>query len=374
MRLGLTATFERGSDEGVDQQLLPFFRRVVMTYGYDRAVPEGVVAPFHLVMLGVQLDVEDQAEYEKLSRTIVRSSKVLQAAVGGAKDLQRHMSRLYAMGGHVRQAVKTFESAARARRKLLAESEAKTDAVAELAGLVEESRASVVFTQTVQAAERAAHVLRGRGILASAVHSKMSVAERRANIDALEDESLRALCAPKILDEGVDIPNLDLGMVLASARDRRQMIQRLGRVIRRKDDGRWARFIVLYARGTVEDPAHGAHEAFLELVRKAAAHEAILHEWTVSDVRFALRSEAAETALEDPSVASGVVLGNGGFTEPVDSLSPSVEPGEKTVVVNVPIIPQQRSPDHNWVRELIGNAEVSDEDRARLLDKWERIG
>ena len=48
------------------------------------------------------------------------------------------------------------------------------------------------------------------------------------------------------------------------------MIQRMGRVLRRKPDGRRARFVIAYVEGTVEDPAHGAHEGFLEEVTGVA--------------------------------------------------------------------------------------------------------
>jgi superfamily II DNA or RNA helicase len=69
-----------------------------------------------------------------------------------------------------------------------------------------------------------------------------------------------------VLDEGVDVPDADVAIVLAAFRTRRQMIQRLGRVLRRKDDGREAILVIAYAKGTREDPAQGAHEDFLDEV------------------------------------------------------------------------------------------------------------
>jgi hypothetical protein len=48
------------------------------------------------------------------------------------------------------------------------------------------------------------------------------------------------------------------------------MIQRMGRVLRKKADLRRARFAVLYAEATIEDPAHGAHETFLEEITDVA--------------------------------------------------------------------------------------------------------
>jgi hypothetical protein len=48
------------------------------------------------------------------------------------------------------------------------------------------------------------------------------------------------------------------------------MIQRMGRIMRRKPDGRRARFAVLFVEGTIEDPARGAHEGFLTEITDVA--------------------------------------------------------------------------------------------------------
>jgi hypothetical protein len=61
----------------------------------------------------------------------------------------------------------------------------------------------------------------------------------------------------------VDLPDADLGIIVAASKSRRQIIQRMGRILRPKQDGRAARFVVLYISGTAEDPATGAHQAFL---------------------------------------------------------------------------------------------------------------
>ena len=81
---------------------------------------------------------------------------------------------------------------------------------------------------------------------------------------------LRVLTAPQVLDEGVDVPAADLGVILAASRSRRQMIQRMGRVLRRKPDGSVARFVIAFAVGTVEDPSLGAHAGFLDEITPVA--------------------------------------------------------------------------------------------------------
>ena len=79
-----------------------------------------------------------------------------------------------------------------------------------------------------------------------------------------------AVTAPQVLDEGVDVPAADLAVILAASRSRRQMIQRMGRVLRRKPDGRLARFVVLFAAGDRRGSRLGAHEGFLDEVTPVA--------------------------------------------------------------------------------------------------------
>lgn len=56
------------------------------------------------------------------------------------------------------------------------------------------------------------------------------------------------------------------------------MIQRLGRVIRLKDDGRAARLVVLYAIDTVEDPGV---EAMPDHLADTVAHAAAVERFTL---------------------------------------------------------------------------------------------
>ena len=48
---------------------------------------------------------------------------------------------------------------------------------------------------------------------------------------------LDAVAAPRVLDEGIDVPDANLGIVMSASRTRRQMIQRMGRILRRKRAG-----------------------------------------------------------------------------------------------------------------------------------------
>lgn len=289
-RLGLTATLERGSDEGVAEVLLPYFGSIAHHYGYDRATRERVVAPFDLVFLGVDLEDHEQVEYDTLSRKISHARKILIGAGGNPQKLNQQLAALRSMGGDVTRAVMAYESATRERRRLLADTHAKHGALAHLAEVVGESRGTVIFTQSKETADAAAALLIGSDppLRAAAIYSEgMSPGQRQSLIDALGDEELDALAAPRILDEGVDIPDIDLGIVMGASSSRRQMIQRLGRVIRLKSDNRRARFVILYVIGSVEDPATGNRDDFMDEVEDAASKVLLFDEWdsdTIDDI------------------------------------------------------------------------------------------
>ena len=81
--------------------------------------------------------------------------------------------------------------------------------------------------------------------------------------------TLDAVAAPRVLDEGVDVPDANLGIVMSASRTRRQMIQRMGRILRRKGPGVAARFVIMFAKDTVEDPANRIErDGFLDEIER----------------------------------------------------------------------------------------------------------
>ena len=72
-----------------------------------------------------------------------------------------------------------------------------------------------------------------------------------------------------MLDEGIDVPDANLGIVMSASRTRRQMIQRMGRILRRKRPGVAARFVIMFAQDTLEDPAnHIERDGFLDEIER----------------------------------------------------------------------------------------------------------
>lgn len=86
----------------------------------------------------------------------------------------------------------------------------KQFALAALAPAVRASAGTIVFTQTQESSERSAEMLQQMGYTAAAVHAGLDQDEREERIDFFRDRTVSALTAPRILDEGVDVPEADL--------------------------------------------------------------------------------------------------------------------------------------------------------------------
>ena len=126
-----------------------------------------------------------------------------------------------------------------------------------------------MFCADIATAESATDVLLGASVSAATYHSGLTQDDREDILDDLQDGGLQAIVAVNALDEGIDVPDLDLGIIVSGSRSRRQMVQRMGRVLRRTDDDRGAAFLLLYTADTTEDPERSPDGAVKTLINPA---------------------------------------------------------------------------------------------------------
>jgi superfamily II DNA or RNA helicase len=277
LRLALTATYER-NDEGVDDVLRPYFGEVVHRYGFARAVADGSVAPFRIGVVPVALTSSERQAYDAADRRARQLRRELVGPLGMPKEPRALLAAVAAVVGEADasgrdgpqvRACREYLVRVRERREVAATAGAKLDACRAVAPALVGRRA-LVFTDTVEQAEDAARRLVAGGVAAETVHGQLPGDRRRIRLAQFRRGRVDALVAPRVLDEGVDVPAADVAVVLAAFRTRRQMIQRLGRVLRRKPEGGEARLLLVVAEGTAEDPANGGHDGFLDEVTPVA--------------------------------------------------------------------------------------------------------
>jgi RNA polymerase primary sigma factor len=274
-RLGLSATYAR-DDDGHLTWLEPYFGGSCYRLGYRRAIGDGVAARVAVALVAVRFAALERAEYDELTDVMSRAAARLIERYGLAREpFAAFIREVNALADSSRdhepaRLARQYRQAATARRRLLAAASGKGAALEALSPAIRSADRTIVFTQTIAAGEDASRRLISMGIPAAVIHSRLPSKERGVILDRFAAGALRAVSAPKVLDEGVDVPAADLAVIVGASRSRRQMIQRMGRVLRRKGDGRLARFAVLFVEGTVEDPACGAHEGFLSEVTEIA--------------------------------------------------------------------------------------------------------
>ncbi|RUL93208.1 DEAD/DEAH box helicase [Verrucosispora sp. FIM060022] len=275
-RLGLTATYAR-EDSGLAERLEPYFRSVVAGCSYERGLTDEILAPFRVGFLGTDFTPDERAKHDEYDEraTALRRRLILDHGCPDEPfgEFMAAVNQLR-QGGHpdarARDDARSYLSAFSKRRQLLADCRRKHEVLASLTPIFALADRGLVFTETTTSAEQAASVLSGKGLPALEITSELKRDERKQRLEAFKNGHVKVLTAPRILDEGIDVPQADVGVIVAGSRSKRQMIQRMGRIIRPKQDRRAATFLVLYVTDTAEDPGRGAHEDFREQLIEVA--------------------------------------------------------------------------------------------------------
>jgi superfamily II DNA or RNA helicase len=258
-RLGLTATLER-SDDAVTDLLVPFFGGICYRYGFEQAIADGVCARPRVAFVGVPLSVEERAEYVSVEHRLVQARQHLR----GVRDMPLEpFGDFLAAVAHLAErdagadgrAARDYLDAFSKRRQIVAQSTGKYELLGSLAPTIKDAEGALVFTETVRAANHAINRLDPL-VAVELITGSTPRGQRREILGDLRVRTLDAVAAPRVLDEGIDVPDANLGVVMSASRTRRQMIQRMGRILRRKRSGVAARFVIMFAKDTLEDPSN----------------------------------------------------------------------------------------------------------------------
>lgn len=256
-RLGLTATLER-ADDAVDDVLLPYFGGLCFRYDFAAAIADGVCARPRVAFVGVALTVQERQEYVATEAQLVAARTHLRRVrdlplepFGAFLAAVAHLADND--GGPDGRAARDYLDAFGKRRQIVAASSGKYEVLGGFASAIRRAEGALLFTETVRAANHAINRLDPH-VSIEIITGSTARRFRREILDDLRARRLDAVAAPRVLDEGIDVPDANLGIVVSASRTRRQMIQRMGRILRRKRAGVGARFVILYAKDTMEDP------------------------------------------------------------------------------------------------------------------------
>lgn len=213
-KMALSATPER--EDGMHIEIFPLIGGVVYVKTASELSQLGYLAPFVIKRVRVELLESEKKRYEELRsrfRLLAggrRFNEILEAARRGE---QRAIEALR-IHAEMRDIVQHSEAKMREAERIVREELAKNSKI-------------IVFTQLKEQAEE---IARRTGALL--LHGDLSAKEREEGLLTFRKLSSGVLVTTTVGDEGLDIPDANVGIFLSGTGSRRQFIQRLGRLLR----------------------------------------------------------------------------------------------------------------------------------------------
>ncbi|HVU49498.1 MAG TPA: DEAD/DEAH box helicase family protein [Polyangia bacterium] len=178
------------------------------------------LAPLRRVTLRLALDDEERREYDALVAVYREAVRAFMGSHLGAswEDFLREASRT----DEGRRGIAAWRRAAR----LLSFPRCKREALATLLARHREQR-TLVFVAHKDTAYQIA-----REHLIMPLTSEIGRDERQATLERFRTGELRALVSAQVLNEGIDVPEAEVGIVVAGRMGEREHVQRVGRLLR----------------------------------------------------------------------------------------------------------------------------------------------
>ena len=221
-RLGLSATPERtdGRHADLDELVGP------MVYRRDVGELAGeFLADYTTERVVVDLTPEERAEYEHqrgIYRGFVMSQGIRMSQPTGWTDFIQRSAR----SAEGRQAMQAYL----AQKRLAYSAPSKLEYVEYLLELHATDRV-LLFTQSNDTAYEVA-----RRFLLPVITHQTKISERSAILAGFSDGTYGAVATSKVLNEGVDVPDANVAIVISGSGSVREHVQRLGRVLRKRGD------------------------------------------------------------------------------------------------------------------------------------------
>lgn len=221
-RLGLTATPERS--DGLHRALT----RLIGPEVYRRApadlAADGHIAQFREQRIFVDLNPDELLRYETLMTTWKWYLAANRHALSQGGDFFGELIRRAGNDPKARNALQAHHQA----RMIALNAERKLDEVAQLLDKHRPDKI-IVFSEY-----NALVSTLSRQFALPAITYKTAADERKAILDGFRNGTYSKLVTGRVLNEGVDVPDANVAIVVSGSSTAREYIQRLGRVLRKK--------------------------------------------------------------------------------------------------------------------------------------------
>jgi len=236
-RMGLTATYERSDQR---HELLPL---IVGDPVYSINIEELAgkhLSPYTYEKVSVELTPEEQQTYDEemgIFKNYLRQRRIV---LKSAADFQKFIMTT----GRDPQAREALIARNRALR-VAVNSESKLNLLAKRLDEYRDDKILVftLYNDLVYAISRR--------FLIPAVTYQTPREERREILANFGNGKYKVIVTSQVLDEGMDVPDATVGLILGGTGSAREYVQRLGRLLRKKE-GKTAKLVEIISKETVE--------------------------------------------------------------------------------------------------------------------------
>jgi superfamily II DNA or RNA helicase len=234
-RMGLTATPER--EDGRHTFLFDLVGPVIY-----RISPETLagkyLAEYDVEIIYVNLEEDEEVRYKEMRKKMKNILTKLNIELKGINDFKRF---LYYAGKNkeAREALQLWYEST----NIAINSNSKIKKLRELLKTYKDSKI-IIFTRETTMAYKIS-----KEFLIPVVTYKTPKDERKEIMDNFRNGKYKVIVASNVFDEGVDVPDASIAIIVGGYGTRRQFIQRLGRILRIKD-GKKAKLIEIVTKGT----------------------------------------------------------------------------------------------------------------------------
>ena len=226
--------------------MLGMLAPTVYTITLDECVALGIVAPYKIYCKPVSLTESEQKLYKEINNQFVYYKYQL-----GEFDAFDAAKRIIAnKNAHPedRKSAAGFYKAMRDRKKVV---DFAINKVAEFKDIVHSNTDNKILAFS-GANAFTDQLCESVSPLATTYHSKKTKKQREKALEDFRTGKLNVLCSTKALNQGLDIPDANVGVVCGLTSKALSMVQRVGRLIRFQE-GKVGEIYILYVENSQEE-------------------------------------------------------------------------------------------------------------------------
>jgi len=224
------------------QQIAPISYRITL----DKCVSLGLVSPYEIHCIPVELTDSEQADYKKINNKFVYWKYQL-----GNFDAFNEAKRVLAdrdATPEMKQAAAQFYACIRNRKKIVDFASQKVDALQKL--VVRNVGKKILVFGGANAFTN--ELAEANEPFSTVYHSGKTKKQKEKAIEDFKDGTKTVLCSTKALNQGFDVPDAGIGVICGLTSKSLSMIQRVGRLIRFQED-KIGKIYILYVKNSQEE-------------------------------------------------------------------------------------------------------------------------